>query len=80
MSSTQRNFVGFESYKSGLATDRPIFRGYNESGYMFDDLVLDLPKIDSLIEIKVKKPKIKLSKILHNRIMDSALTKRINQD
>jgi len=36
----------------------------NESGILFNDLIKEIPKIDSIVEIKVKKPKIKMSKIL----------------
>jgi len=36
----------------------------NDSGILFNDLIKEIPKVDSIVEISVRKPKIKMSKVL----------------
>ncbi|CDW71393.1 UNKNOWN [Stylonychia lemnae] len=71
MSQTQRNFGGFQTNTSMKNYNMQSARlQMNESGIMYNDLIKEMPKIDSIVEIKVKKPKVKMSKILQQRIID----------
>eukprot|EP00347_Sterkiella_histriomuscorum_P001675 403371107 len=68
LSMTQRNFNGISPgfISIGNQTQRSQSKlnlNYNESNNQ-------LPKIDNLTEIKIKKPKVKLSKELQNRILE----------